>query len=395
MSLDGRVRRSYLASLGRRRYDLSGSCRPESYASGVGLNGLFGEMVDRGIAAALERVDEEQLRTICERSEIDFTAAMREAVEQCGVDLATTLRNAGPEMLAERRQAHSAYAAMIAEHWGPAFDLTEMVLRVALEAGEDFYEQHATPNGTDKALVFSVLIRLHARACRIAEEVLVLMKNGYGQGAQARWRSLHEVVVVAAFIKKHGWDTANRYLLHEDIESWKAMQELQERAERLDVDRYTAEEMRAGRMRFDELCSRFGRSFAGQYGWAARALQNNAELKGVNGFAALELDVEFDHLRQYYRLASHPTHANPKGILLTSDQLPEVEGVLAGPGPAGLETPGQAVCISMTNVTGILLTSDSGAAAPFILAALSQLTSEAAEAFVNAAQALDEPGAET
>lgn len=221
------------------------------------------------------------------------------------------------------------------------------------------------------------------------------MKNGYGQGAQARWRSLHEVVVVAAFIKKHGWDTANRYLLHEDIESWKAMEELQERAERLVIDPYSAEEMRAGRMRFDELCSRFGKSFVGRYGWAAEALQSNHELQGVKGFAALERDAEFNHLRPYYRLASHPTHANPKGIVLTPDQLPELEGILAGPGPAGLETPGQALCISLTNLTGILLTSDSGAAGPFVIAALLQLTTDAAEAFVDAAQALDEPSGET
>ncbi len=70
--------------------------------------------------------------------------------------------------------------------------------------------------------VFDVVIRLHARACQIASEVLKLLKSGFADGAHARWRSLHEVAVVALFIHKHGNDVAEKYLLHDVVESYRA-----------------------------------------------------------------------------------------------------------------------------------------------------------------------------
>ena len=65
------------------------------------------------------------------------------------------------------------------------------------------------PDG-QRDYVFEALSRLLARACRIAEEVLVLLKAGYGQGALARWRALHEVAVVADLIAENGEDCAER-----------------------------------------------------------------------------------------------------------------------------------------------------------------------------------------
>lgn len=85
-----------------------GSLRLKSYALVVGLNQLFGEIVDRGIAAGIERVGEDKLRATFERSELDFSAAMTEGVERCAVDLANALKDAAPEMLAARRQGRSA-----------------------------------------------------------------------------------------------------------------------------------------------------------------------------------------------------------------------------------------------------------------------------------------------
>ncbi len=54
---------------------------------------------------------------------------------------------------------------------------------------------------------------------------LVLLKNGYGQGALARWRTLHEVTCVARFIARHGEAVAEQYLLHDMVESWRATRE--------------------------------------------------------------------------------------------------------------------------------------------------------------------------
>jgi hypothetical protein len=49
-------------------------------------------------------------------------------------------------------------------------------------------------------LRFEVLTRLHARAYSLASEVYVLMTAGHASAAYARWRTLHEVAVVAHLI---------------------------------------------------------------------------------------------------------------------------------------------------------------------------------------------------
>jgi hypothetical protein len=96
-------------------------------------------------------------------------------------------------------------------------------------------------------------------------------------------------------------------------------------------------------------------------------------------------------LRPYYRIASHGTHANPKGILFTPDTLgsqPEV--LLAGPGPTGLADPGQCALISLTQVTATLLTYKTGESAPLVLTALLRLTDEAANAYVDTQRAVED-----
>lgn len=63
------------------------------------------------------------------------------------------------------------------------------------------------------------------------------------------------------------------------------------------------------RLRYDALIATYGKAFGEQYGWAAVALGRDRP-----SFADIELAVNLDHLRPYYQLASHPVHANAKGL---------------------------------------------------------------------------------
>jgi hypothetical protein len=57
----------------------------------------------------------------------------------------------------------------------------------------------------------SALTRLHARACQVAAEILALMQHGFADGAMARWRTLHEIAVIATFLRDRGEVMAERY----------------------------------------------------------------------------------------------------------------------------------------------------------------------------------------
>jgi hypothetical protein len=67
--------------------------------------------------------------------------------------------------------------------------------------------------------LFDVLVRLHAKACLISQEITCLLKNGFADGAHARWRALHETIITSMFLSKNGRDAVERYLYHELVES--------------------------------------------------------------------------------------------------------------------------------------------------------------------------------
>jgi hypothetical protein len=351
----------------------------------VSLDDVFDlqAVVDRVFDRLVEERGEEW---VVERSEV-LQDVFRKAVEEALADvtpLVESLKEDAPEMLEDRRRAGREYREMIEEHWAAAFDLYELVLRIALEAGTDFGETRAERLGDRR--VFIVLTRIHARGCRIAEEILALLKNGYGQGALARWRTLHELACIAMFIARHGEGVAERYLLHDVVESWRATREYGRCSPALGYAPLAEGELEHASHEVGRLVARFGRAFKEQYGWAAEALGREPEAAGLGGFAAIEKVVELDHLRAHYRFASHPTHGNAKGILFTPDF--SGEGVLAGPSPEGLADPGQCALISLTQLTSTLLTLEVGPSMPLLIGAMLQLVEEAGEAFLAAAGAL-------
>jgi hypothetical protein len=365
---------------------------------GVDPDALLKSVFDELPNALINELGEERAIELAEKEPERLRKAISEAVVEAaaahGQMLAEDLKEDGPLMLARRRAEGRVFERMLAQRWARPFDLAEMTMVVAYEAGEAFNKKHSRQARRDNDLVFAVLVRLHARGCRIAEEVLTLLKAGFGQAAMARWRVLHEVAVVAAFIATHDRDTAERYLLHQNIEGWRGMEELHTRVDRLGVADFTEEQRRDAKETADELVARFGKKYALSYGWAHSALvaEDPAYEKERVTFSAIEEAVSLDHLRPYYRMASHAIHANPKGILFTPDLLyREPPILLAGPSPTGLADPGQCAVISLNQLTATLLTYKTGESAGIILTALMRLTDEAANAYVETQAAVEDP----
>lgn len=352
----------------------------------------FRRAIDDGLEQALADLTQEDLDRLKDNVEDVVSTAVSQAIEDSATRLVERLKQDAPGMLEHRRGSQAEFERRLAEHWGPAFDLAEMVIKVAGEAGEFFYEKHVPPDGQHD-WVFEALSRLLARACRIAEEVLVLLKAGYGQGGLARWRALHEVAVVADFIAQSGEDCAERYFAHEAVETWRAMLEFQQHAQSLGETPYPDQQVQTAKRRFDELLERYGPRFGGPYGWAqgALAVKDPRYAKENATLAALERSVGTPHMRPHYRMASHGVHANPKGITWTPDLLPSEHGaaLLTGPSPVGLADAGHAALISLTRVTATTLASKAGEATALIVKALLQLTDQAGDAYLQAHRGLE------
>lgn len=266
------------------------------------------------------------------------------------------------EILEKNYEDSEAFKERLNELWKTPLQLLELYLLLTIEKGSKFNKENHQNALEQNDYVFKVLVRLHAKACLIGQEILILMKNGYASGAFARWRSLHEIAVTGLFICKHGNEIAERYLDYSYIESYNLIGDYlkyndlyKKHSDILGYVPYdTIEDMIKVAKKKKELCSKYGNRYEKFHGWAAKVL----EAKDCN-FEGIERDVGLDYLRPFYNMANHPVHAGPKGNYHNLGLLDSDEGkiLLVGQSDAGLADPGSNMVVSLQYMNKALLTS--------------------------------------
>jgi hypothetical protein len=295
------------------------------------------------------------------------------------------LKRDAPSMLTDHKTQRESFESELTEVWRRPLDLLEMFLAIALEAGDEFNREFRPAASQEQDYVFEVLTRLQARACQIASEILVLLGAGYADGAHARWRSLHEIAVIGFFISSFGNEIAERYLLHDAVESYKAAIQYQEYCAALGYEPLSEEEVNEVCLGYHQLVKRFGSSYKGHYGWAAAVLESERPT-----FREIEESVGLDHLRPFYKLASHNVHANPKGVFFKLGLYPESQDILlVGPSNTGLADPGHGTAISLGQITVALLTTRSNIDRLVVCDILMRLTQEIGEEFLAVQELLE------
>jgi len=280
--------------------------------------------------------------------------AVPEIVNEITQPILTRLKRDAQSILRAQKKDKKQFGKGLLKSWKKPLELLEVLLLLALEAGDDFNREFRQEASKKQNYVFEVTARLHARACQISSEILTLLRSGYADGTHARWRSLHEIAVVGSFINEHGDDIAEKYLLHDAIESYKAALLYRKYSESLGYEPMPQEEFDLLKENRDHLIDRFGPSYKNNYGWASSILQK------VNPtFRDIEESVKLDHLRPFYKLASHNVHANPKGIFLKLGLYPNSQDILlAGPSNTGLADPAHCMAISLMQITITLITQE-------------------------------------
>jgi hypothetical protein len=281
--------------------------------------------------------------------------AFPELINELSDSLLESLNERRKSFLRDRKRDKREFENRLRKQWKTPLDLFEMHLYIALEAGDEYNQEFRQRASEDQDHVFEVLTRLHARACQICSEILTLLRSGHADGAHARWRTLHEIAVVGFFVKSRGEETAEKYLLHEAIESFKAAELDRMYAEIIGYQSVSYEEYRHIEKTYKELIARFGPAYRNEYGWAASELN-----KDRPSFRDIEEEVGLDYLRPFYKLASHNVHANPKGIFFKLGLYNNNRDILlAGPSNTGLTDPAHSAAISLGQITTNLLTMDS------------------------------------
>ncbi len=327
-----------------------------------------------------QQLDEEQVKKLIEAA---IKAATTDGLKNASAFLADTLRKQIPEMVSQEREMREGFEQRLYDRWKKALDLYEAIVLLTVECGSLYKKQHQTQASKDTDFVFGALMRIHVKACQTAAAIEVLLKGGYARDALARQRTLHELAATAYFIKKHGQETAERYWLHNTIESYKAAAQYEKYCKRLGYDPHDFVELDQLRSQRDTLFTRFGAVFNEDYGWAAQAL---GKTKGVR-FSDIEKDVKLDHLRPYYKMASHGVHASSKGLIFDIGNMDKgvpsyKRPMLAGASNAGLADPGRLALISLNQCTATFLTYKNDLETLMMLHVLDSFVKEACQAFI-------------
>ena len=148
---------------------------------------------------------------------------IRTAIEDMSRALLADLKR---KWRAESRLQHRELAGFrkrVCDRWKIPLEGLHMMLTMSRELGDSVNQEiRQSPDASSRRHLIDVLARSHARACQIVEEILCLLEGGFSDGAMARWRTLHEVAVVSSFVAAHGEGLAERYVLHQAVESQRA-----------------------------------------------------------------------------------------------------------------------------------------------------------------------------
>lgn len=200
--------------------------------------------------------------------------------------------------------------------------------------------------------ILYALDQIHARALHISNEILVLLKAGYPDGANARWRSLHELAVISVFLRKEDNEVSKRHLEYRAINVFKDAQDYKKYYKKLGyqpMEKFVLEKIKKEKER---LCAQYGEDFYKPFGWIP------SEIFTVRNFKDFEMKVEdMDAWRPFYNRSSASIHGiSPRGfhrLGLKEDQQYKV--LLTGPSYLGLDNPLASTAISLMHVSTSLL----------------------------------------
>lgn len=262
--------------------------------------------------------------------------------------LAVHKKNIVPRIRSERKQA-SRFERRNYSRWQKPLDLLEALWLTCGELAE--HHAHAGPQDCDP-VVFNTLVHLQPRALLVTSEVMCLLRGGFADGALTRWRSLHEITVVAMFIIKHGHKAAFPYRMSVWFQGFKRANDYNKHADRAGHEPIGPDDLAEIKALRDEAESKLGRAISDDWDWAA---ETNIK-KGRLTFADIEKDVDMEHWRPRYKWACQHTHAgfaHPTKLLGMSEAKEMVFQV--GASNSGLADPIHMTAISLMQMTATFL----------------------------------------
>lgn len=165
------------------------------------------EIVENAINKAASEAREKK----CSDEEIEklfslenITETWKNLLEDASNDSVDVIENIMYEKVFEDRSLSDEFLARQNQKWGKAFVTSEAMYLCVLESAEKYSEYVKEVYKGEVSNLYYALRVIHGRAMQIYLEIICLNKNGFADGAYARWRSLYELSIISAFISKYG-----------------------------------------------------------------------------------------------------------------------------------------------------------------------------------------------
>ena len=255
---------------------------------------------------------EEEARKIVESMKnVPFEDFLSEVYKEFANETVMFFESTMHEKVSDWERENNEFISNLNQLWGNAFVASKAMYIMVVESAEMYSEYVA---GLDRNEIsnlmytYGALRFVHARALQQFLEILTLIKNGFADGAYARWRSMYELVIVAHFINEHGEKVAKSY-----------------------IESATTEDQYEWAREYDPLKKKKGRI-------ALKDIKENSK------FNSKIWDSQ-------YMLANRIIHPSSQGTFSRLSYLGVPETVLVGPSNYGLSIPAEHSAISLAEIT--------------------------------------------
>lgn len=326
------------------RHILSGTGEPFQYNSRK-YSGNFNLTFDQTDADEMERA--------FARFETDhLSTILPKIAERLSKSVLKDLKSRWPDEYAQQQADLAGFRLRLEERWGKPLGQLRMLLTMSREWCEWAHNRNESLEKGKKKQLRSILIRLLVRGCQVTDEIICLLENGFADGAMARWRTLHEIAVVAAVIAQYGENITQRYIDHQAVESKRALDKYLACHKDLGYRPLSAREQKKIVKAYDRAIAKYGPDFRTDYGWTGHHLKNKKPT-----FADLEKAAGRAEMRSYYQMGNDNIHAGIKSMYFRLG-LTDYDGLLAGRSNVGLMEPGQNAAHTLTQLSAIVCISD-------------------------------------
>ncbi|TPK20834.1 hypothetical protein FJ872_10130 [Mesorhizobium sp. B2-5-9] len=293
--------------------------------------------------------DEKEIEDFTTRMKSVIPEVVQSTVSMSGAHLFNTMKKRWEIDGAVERFEIDQFQDRLEERWGKGLRLLRMLLTMVREIGHDAAKRYHRSKSKNLAHRRFVLVRLHVRACQVADEIITLLENGFADGAMARWRTLHEIGVVATLIEGGDEELARRFIDHHVVEVKRQADDWDSKQVPLGYKPIAPPERKNIEEAYADLLVRYGQSFRHDYGWAADHLNDKKP-----DFKKLQEAADQSGMNTYYKLANFNVHAGARGMFFRLTDM-GANMPIAGRSNAGLVEPGLNTAYTLVRITGALL----------------------------------------